>query len=208
MYKHNGGESLPRWWRERKSPPDPLAFQKLVARIPPMTCCRLHQAAHRHMLASVRSPGSQCRRCGALGVWRAGWPPLETPYPVPTPCGTHVNEAELAVYYDLCVPCRQVPGALAQIAALLRQRRQAPSRAPTPAEILARLPPCLLCQAPSVLACLFVPEGQHAWGVPSGWRGHYLYALCTTCLWLSDRNDRVEAKLWQERTRRAAAPWN
>ncbi len=125
MSKRNRVERIPRWLRERKPPPHPLAFRQFVERIPPVTCCPVHREGHRRLLVAVRAPAGRCLLCGAQGTWRARWPLPATPAPVPTPCCLHATEEELGLYYDLCDRCQQRPHAPAQVDALMRQRPQA-----------------------------------------------------------------------------------
>src|SRR6266700_3160336 len=107
MSKRNRVERIPRWLRERKPPPHPLAFRQFVERIPPVTCCPVHRESQRRLLAAVRAPAGRCLLCGAQGTWRARWPLPATPAPVPTPCCLHATEEELGLYYDLCDRCQQ-----------------------------------------------------------------------------------------------------
>lgn len=68
-------------------------------------------------------------------------------------------------------------------------------------------PPCLLCQQPYYTLGVFTPYDHQRWGVPPGWLGGWVYTLCERCMALPNREERVEATLWQSRTQ-TAAPWN
>jgi hypothetical protein len=118
--------NVPQWMRQRQLEPAPGAFRQFVEAIPPVTCCPVHREAHCRLLAAVRAPAGLCLLCGTLGTWRARWPAIDTPAPMPTPCRARATEVDLGVYYDLCGRCRQLPDTPAQVDILLRQRDRAP----------------------------------------------------------------------------------
>src|SRR5881628_588692 len=107
MSKRKGAARIPRWMRERKPSPHPLAFRQFVERMPPTTCCPFHQEEHRRLLEAVRAPAGLCLLCGGPGARRGGWRPTAAPSPTTTPCRDSVNAADLVVYYDLCNTCQQ-----------------------------------------------------------------------------------------------------
>jgi hypothetical protein len=71
-----------------------------------------------------------------------------------------------------------------------------------------RKPPCLLCQQSFHALGVFIPSYPQRWGIVEGWQGGCVYALCQACLAIPNRGELVEAILWQDRRRKAAAPWN
>jgi len=184
--------------RERKPPPYPLAFQHFVERMPPTTCCPFHQEEHRRLLEAVQAPAAWCVLCGELGTWRGGWRPTATPPPVPTPCRDSVNEADLAVYYDLCEHCQQLPGTPAQVDSLMRQRQEALSGSEAAKlNCLLRQPqPCLLCGVfPADYNAIFKPDKPELYGGQRSKVRLMGYALCRTCLALPNVTLHVEGKL-------------
>ena len=72
---------------------------------------------------------------------------------------------------------------------------------------LAQRPPCLLCGREASTLGIFDPAQPRRWGIPDGWHGRCVYALCPRCLQRPDAPDLVEAVLWQDRAQ-ASAPWN